>query len=242
MIKWAILSWARFKNKSNTLSNLKGDILVKYRFFCNYIFCKHFYRGKSILFYSQGVNWHKNGYSYPNQTHTEMKKLFILTFAALSLSLGAMAQSTYKNSIGLGIDFGTGPTLVGPSFKHFFNGNSAIQAEALFGNHTTRIQAFYQYHQRISGAKGLNWYIGGGPGLDFNDENYYGYYKYNDKYYDKYYGHSYTQFLLMPQVGLDFKIPGAPIALDFDWRPTAFVGDNSHFEAGRFGFGFRFTF
>jgi hypothetical protein len=157
-----------------------------------------------------------------------MKKLFILTFAALSLSLGAMAQSTYKNSLGLGLDFGSGQTLVGPSFKHFFNGNSAIQPELLFGNHLTRVQAFYPYHQGISGAQGLNWYIGGGAGLEFLDK--------------KYYGNNDTHFLLMPQAGLDFKIPGAPIALDFDWRPTAYIGDYSGFEAGRFGFGFRFTF
>jgi len=155
-----------------------------------------------------------------------MKKLFILTFVALSLSLGVMAQSTYKNSIGLGLDFGTGQTLVGPSFKHFFNANSALQPELLFGDHTTRLQVFYQYHQGISGAQGLNWYIGGGPGVNF--------FKYGN--YDN------TTFLLIPQAGLDFKIPGAPIALDFDWRPTAFIGDNSDFEAGRFGFGFRFTF
>ncbi len=170
-----------------------------------------------------------------------MKKLFILTFVALSLSLGANAQS-YKNSIGLGLDFGNGPTLVGPSFKHFFNRNTAIQPEVLFGNHTTRVQAFLQYHQAISGAKSLNWYIGGGAGLNFNDSKYYRYYKYDDKYRDRYDGSSYTQFLLMPQVGLDFKIPGAPIALNFDWRPTAFIGGSSGFEAGRFGFGFRFTF
>ena len=156
-----------------------------------------------------------------------MKKLLLLTFAALTLSVGAMAQSSYKNSIGLGLDFGDGPTLVGPSFKHFFNGNSALQAELLFGNHTTRLQGFYQYHQSIKGAEGLNWYIGGGPGFNFYDDKYYR----ND-----------TQFLLMPMVGLDFKIPGAPIAMDFDWRPTAYIGDNSGFEAGRFGFGFRLTF
>lgn len=157
-----------------------------------------------------------------------MKKLFTLTFVALSFSLGVMAQSSYKNSIGLGLDFGNGQTLVGPSFKHFFNGSSAIQPELLFGNHTTRIQAFYQYHQAIKGADGLNWYIGGGPGLNIYDK--------------KYFGDNNTQFLLMPQLGMDFKIPGAPIAMDFDWRPTAYIGDNSGFEAGRFGFGFRFTF
>lgn len=155
-----------------------------------------------------------------------MKKLLLLTFIAISVSLSGMAQSSYKKSIGLGLDFGNGQTLVGPSFKHFFNGNSALQAELLFGDNTTRLQGFYQYHQSIKGAEGLNWYIGGGPGLNFFKAG-----KFEN-----------TTFLLMPMAGLDFKIPGAPIALDFDWRPTAFIGDNSDFEPGRFGFGFRFTF
>ncbi|MFC5284884.1 hypothetical protein [Pedobacter alpinus] len=156
-----------------------------------------------------------------------MKKLLLLTLFAVSVSLSGMAQSSYKNSIGLGLDFGNGATLAGPSFKHFFNANSAGQAELLFGGNTTRLQAFYQYHQSIKGAQGLNWYIGGGPGFDFHDHG-----RNND----------HTSFLLIPMAGLDFKIPGAPIAMNFDWRPTAFIGDHSHFEGGRFGFGFRFAF
>lgn len=155
-----------------------------------------------------------------------MKKLLLLTFATLCFSVASMAQSSYKNSIGLGLDFGNGSTLAGPSFKHFFNGNSALQAELLFGDHSTRLQGFYQYHQSIKGAQGLNWYIGGGPGLNFF----------------KYGNYENTTFLLMPMIGLDYKIAGAPIAMNFDWRPTAFIGDNSDFEAGRFGFGFRLTF
>ncbi len=154
-----------------------------------------------------------------------MKKFILSAIVIIAIAFGASAQ-TYKNSIGLGLDFGDHFTLAGPSFKHFFNANSAGQAELLFGNHTTRLNAFYQYHQGIRGAEGLDWYIGGGPGLNF----------YSDGGYDN------TTFLLIPMVGLDFKIPGAPIAMDFDWRPTAYIGDNSDFRAGRFGFGFRITF
>lgn len=152
-----------------------------------------------------------------------MKKLFILTFAALALSLGAMAQS-YKNSIGLGLDFGDGATLVGPSFKHFFNSNNAIQAEILFGNNVTFLNPFYQYHSDIAGASGLKWYLGGGPSISFYDGG--------------------SDFYLRPMAGLDYKINGAPIALAFDWRPAIYLGDSrgNNFEPARFGLGFRFTF
>lgn len=153
-----------------------------------------------------------------------MKKVIFTLIAGLALLAGtntAKAQG-YKNALGLGVDFGNGATQVGPSFKHFFNANSAGQLELLFGGNATRLQGFYQWHGQIKGAEGLKWFVGGGPGLNFSD--------------------NYTQFLLIPQAGLDFKIPGAPIQAAFDWRPTAYIGDYSGFEAGRFGFGFRFTF
>jgi len=157
-----------------------------------------------------------------------MKKLLftiIASAAFLTINL-SNANAQYKNALGLGVDFGNGATLVGPSFKHFFNSQGAGQLELLFGGNSTRLQAFYQYHGNITGADGLKWYVGGGPGLNF----------FSAGPYDR------TDFLLIPQAGLDFKIPGAPIQMNFDWRPTAFIGDNSDFEAGRFGFGFRFTF
>lgn len=155
-----------------------------------------------------------------------MKKIILLAIVAVAITFSQTSAQSYKNAIGLGLDFGSGQTLVGPSFKHFFNANSAGQAELLFGDHTTRLNLFYQYHQDIKGAPGLDWYIGGGPALNF--------FSYGN--YDQ------TNLLLIPMAGLDFKIPGAPINLAFDWRPTAFIGDNSDFEAGRFGFGFRFAF
>ena len=55
------------------------------------------------------------------------KKLFsallvvFLLVTASELSAQRSANgSDYRNAIGLGIEFGDGSTLVGPSFKHFF--------------------------------------------------------------------------------------------------------------------------
>jgi hypothetical protein len=158
-----------------------------------------------------------------------MKRLIftlIASAAFFTMNLSNANAQEYRNALGLGVDFGNGATLVGPSFKHFFNANGAGQVEVLFGGNSTRLQAFYQYHGGINGAPGLKWFVGGGPGLNFLSVG----------NYDR------TNFLLIPQLGLDFKFPGAPIQAGFDWRPTARIGDNSDFEAGRFGFGFRFTF
>jgi hypothetical protein len=48
--------------------------------------------------------------------------------------------------------------------------------------------------------------------------------------------------LIRPTGGLDYKINGVPLSFSFDWRPTFFIGENSDFEAARFGLGFRYAF
>lgn len=158
-----------------------------------------------------------------------MKTYLLTGFVALLLfgSLNLSAQdrsaggSSYTNAIGLGIDFGDGSTLVGPSFKHFFSEHNVGKAEVLFGNYVA-IQAFYEYHSDIQGAAGLKWFAGAGIGAGLDNHA--------------------SAFLLKPIGGLDYKINGVPLAFSFDWRPTFFIGDASDFVAGRFGLGFRYAF
>jgi len=155
-----------------------------------------------------------------------MKKLLFTIFGCTVLFLfcatNVKAQN-YKTGLGLGIDFGDGSTLVGPSVRHHFSRNGAIQADVLFGGNSTIIQGFLQYNAAIGGAKGLDWYVGGGPSIQLYDGG--------------------SSFYLVPMVGLDYKFTGAPLALALDWRPRLYLGKgNSDFNAGRFGLGFRYTF
>lgn len=144
--------------------------------------------------------------------------------AAVAFTFSQASAQDYKNAAGLGIDFGNGQTLVGPSFKHFFNANSAGQLDVLFGSHYTNIGAYYQYHFPIKGANGLNLYAGGGPSIGLYSGG--------------------SEFLLRPMVGLDYKIPTTPIALSFDWRPAVSLSNNGGdtFTPARFGLGFKFVF
>ncbi|MCD8740427.1 hypothetical protein LT679_07415 [Mucilaginibacter roseus] len=152
-----------------------------------------------------------------------MKKIFLLAVIAIALSATqSFAQSSYKTGLGLGIDFGDGSTLVGPSVKHFFNGHDVIQGDLLFGNDATWIGGFYQYHQAFREATALKWYLGIGPQVALYDGG--------------------STFFLRPTGGLDYKIPTAPLSLTFDWRPAIRLSDGSDFEAARFGLGFRYTF
>lgn len=133
----------------------------------------------------------------------------------------ASAQS-YRTGIGLMIDAGDGRTFVGPHIKHFFNQHNAGQAMILFAGRTTIIGAEYSYNKAIPGAQGLSWYVGIGPQAAIRR---------SDSY-----------LLIRPLGGLEFKIPSAPLAASFDWRPMWAIGKESEFIPGRFGVAFKFTF
>lgn len=151
-----------------------------------------------------------------------MKKL--LTIAVAIIAFGAMESNAqvYTGAVGLGLDFGDGQTLVGPSGKYFFAAEHAGQAEVLFGNNVTFIQLMYEYHGEFSGADGLQWYAGIGPSFGISSGD--------------------SAIGLRPLVGLDYKISDVPLAFSFDWRPAIFFESGSSFEAARFAFGFRYAF
>ncbi|GAA4327972.1 hypothetical protein GCM10023149_31760 [Mucilaginibacter gynuensis] len=152
-----------------------------------------------------------------------MKKLILLAILTVALSTtNTFAQSGYKTALGLGIDFGDGSTLVGPSVKHFFNSHDVIQGDVLFGGDATWIGGFYQYHQSFKEASELRWYLGVGPQVALYDGG--------------------STFFLRPIGGLDYKIKTAPVSITFDWRPAIQLSDGSDFEPARFGLGLRYTF
>ena len=139
----------------------------------------------------------------------------------------ATAQSAaqpYRTGAGLLIDVGEGVTLVGPHVKHFFAPNHAGEGAVLFGGGVTSLQAMYQYNQPIGELDGLQWYLGIGGNIFFEED------------VDATFG-------IVPAAGLDYKIAKAPIDLSFDWRPKFLLYDgDSEFLAARFGIGLRFTF
>jgi hypothetical protein len=168
-----------------------------------------------------------------------MKKIFTATLLMTALVFGviitASAQrgSSYKNALGMRVDFGTGATLVGFSGKHFFDAHNAGEAQLLFGTGVTILGVEYQYHGEIPNAAGLRWYAGLGPALAFTSSKY------------SYNGKGQTSLLLRPIVGLDYKINNVPLNIGFDWRPIFGTGEayeGNRFTAARFGLAFRYAF
>lgn len=154
-----------------------------------------------------------------------MKK--VLLVAVMALGISQVNAQNYKNALGVVVDLGDGETLVGPQFKHSFDGKNAGNIQVMFGDNITVLGADYTYNQPFSGTNGLGWYVGVGPQLSFVDGG-----KYEDK----------TYVAIRPQAGLEYKIPSAPLAFHFDWKPWWNLTNESNFEAGRFSLGFKYTF
>lgn len=152
--------------------------------------------------------------------------LFAFTLSNHQAKAQTTTGSTYTNAAGLGIDFGNGDTGAGIDFKHFFNVNSAVEANLLFYNNTTSLGGYYEYHGPIQNAEGLLWYIGLGPQMFFYGDH---------SYYD-------SDFGARAMAGLDYKIPNIPLDFSFDWRPLFVFTHNSDFNGGRFQLNIRFVF
>lgn len=153
-----------------------------------------------------------------------MKKLLLA--AVMVLGVAQANAQDYKNALGLVVDLGDGETLFGPQFKHSFDGRNAGNVQVMFGDGITTLGADYTYNESINGANGLNWFVGVGPQLSFVDGG-----RFDDK----------TYFAIRPQLGLEYKIPSAPLAFHFDWKPWWNLSNDSNFEAGRFSLGFKYT-
>lgn len=151
-----------------------------------------------------------------------MKKLLFVCIFASFLSSTIKAQTSYDGAVGLGIDLYDEATFFGPSGKYFFSEKHVGQAHVGLEEDATIITALYSFHKEFYGAKGLRWYTGIGPSIILLDSD--------------------NIFALRPHLGIDFKVNGFPLVMNFDWRPAIALSDVGDNEVGNFGFGILFAF
>ncbi|HNU13739.1 MAG TPA: hypothetical protein PKI55_04715 [Chitinophagaceae bacterium] len=155
-----------------------------------------------------------------------MRKICITSLAVLVFSfLQAQSKSTNSSSYttALGVKVWDGG---GISLKHLVNGNNALEGIGYFWRQGVRITGLYEIHGPISGASGLQWYIGPGAHIGF----------YNTRNGD-------GSFIGLDGVlGLDYKFKGAPINMSIDWQPSFEFGDGRGFYGNWGGLGIRYTF
>jgi len=163
---------------------------------------------------------------YSSSKIMDMRKLCLVAvsfFFALSIQAQSKssAGSAYQTALGVKVWDGGGISL-----KHFINGNNALEFIGYFWRQGVRITGLYEIHGPISGAPGLQWYIGPGAHIGF----------YNTRNGD-------GSFIGIDGVlGLDYKFKGAPINMSLDWQPSFEFGDNRGFVGSWGGLGIRYTF
>ncbi len=159
-----------------------------------------------------------------------MKKFLLLTILGLAICTSAKLQAQdYQSAVGLRLGY---PLAV--SYKTFISEQGALEGFAGFrswiGYSWVSINGAYQHHFPISGVDGLQWYAGGGAGIQFwnwkgtvlDDGN--------------------TSFGIFGALGLDYKFANAPINLSLDWMPTFFInGYLSGFGGGYGSLAARYT-
>lgn len=151
-----------------------------------------------------------------------MRKLFaVLILLSIVTTASAQKGPSYRTALGVKVWDGGGI-----SFKHFLHDNKALELIGYFWNQGSRITGLYEIHGPISGASGLQWYIGPGAHVGF----------YNSRNGD-------GAFIGVDGVlGLDYKFNGAPINISLDWQPSFEFGSNRGFYGSWGGLGVRYTF
>lgn len=153
-----------------------------------------------------------------------MKKyVVLLAIFMVGLVKESNAQNTSSSyQTAVGVKFYPGAI----SVKHFVNDKAALEGLASFWKGGVRITGLYELHYPLLQVDGLQWYIGPGAHIGFYDSN-------------DYDGNVF--FGIDGVLGVDYKIPGAPLNVSLDWNPSFEFGDGAQFQNWG-GLGIRFTF
>jgi hypothetical protein len=145
-----------------------------------------------------------------------LKKLVTLVIF-LSIFKLSSAQ-TYNTGIGIRL----GGQSSGITFRHFMNGDGAMEGIAGFGHKSFIITGLYEKFKPINNAPGLQWFYGGGLHIGFF--SYGGHYnRYKDHGYYYYYVDEEGSTAVVPGldfiIGMDYKFNNAPINIGLDVKP-----------------------
>jgi hypothetical protein len=145
----------------------------------------------------------------------------------------------YRNAFGIRVGQTSGFT-----YKHKFESDHAV--EVILGTYpyALSLTALYEKYME-TGTNGLQWYFGGGAHLGAPLSGNYGYYVYDETGRYRYYRTAWYG----PAVGIDgiigieYKIPKAPVAFSFDLKPNfEFVRNRGVYGSMDPGLGIKLAF
>ncbi len=156
-----------------------------------------------------------------------MKKLLFsvcILFAVASFAQGPGA-SNYQTALGAKISSGVAFT-----YKKFVTNSNALEGQVMFFNEGIRFAGLYEFHFfNIPGVDGLGWYVGPGVHTGF----------WKARYKTKY--NSAVDIGIDGVIGLDYKIPNAPVNLSLDWQPGFSILGDAGLQPQFGGFAIRYV-
>ncbi len=168
-------------------------------------------------------------------SNTSAARKFLFSIAlSFSVFCSLQAQNAgqdYKSAFG--VRFGNYSNL-GLTFKTFVNDKAALELMAFFRSNTgyknIDFGALYEIQNRLTGITGLSWYIGGGGFVGFYSVD------------ANYTGSQGTSFQIAGVIGLEYKIPGAPLTVSIDYIPRYAFSGNTGFIGTDGNLAVRYTF
>lgn len=138
-----------------------------------------------------------------------MKRL--ATIVAMFTAVYSYGQ--YNTAIGV-----RGGGTTGLTVKHFVSGNAALEGILGVWYHGVSGTILFEQHTPVFNEAGFNLYYGGGGHVAADARSRYYVYYYNDRRYSYYPGGG-VGVGIDGIVGLEYKIPKAPIAFSLDVKP-----------------------
>ena len=138
-----------------------------------------------------------------------MKKAFFLFIAFICLATARVNAQGYQTAVGAKFYTGDG-SIGGINIRHFTASHTALEGSLLFFSGGIGIEGLYQYQAPITGAEGLQYFVGGGGMLGFGTGR-----------------NSETSFALRLTGGVDYKFSDAPIDVSLGFDPFFYLAPST---------------
>ncbi len=140
-----------------------------------------------------------------------MKKVSVLILAFIVMAISNVNAQTYQTAIGAKFYTGDG-SIGGINIRHSTTQNTALEGSLLFFSGGVGLEGLYEYQAPITGAQGLQYFVGGGAMLGLGTG------KHNDNS---------TKFALRLTGGVDYKFPDAPLNVSLAFDPFFYLAPST---------------
>ena len=164
-----------------------------------------------------------------------MKRFTLIAVVLTSLLLFSKRSDAQDYKTAVGLKFGGYEN--GPSVKYFMNSTTALEGILGIRNHGAVLTGLYELHQPAFNTASLKFYYGFGAHLGSVGRGVYKRFGSDDNVYKD------NHILLGADavLGLEYKLPDAPIAISFDLDPRLELATGPFFDLAP-GLGIKYTF